>query len=164
MRIDGHDPTRSPKRPSSAQKSDKPTLIACKTVIGFGAPNKAGTSKAHGSPLGAEEIAGAREALGWDHPSRSRCRPTSSTPGALPAFAAQGARRLGKAPGRRRCEIRASSTAACAATCRQSRAGDQAYKKKLAEDRRPSPPARRQKWRSRSINPVVPETSAAPPT
>ena len=50
-----------------AQKSDRPTLIACKTTIGFGAPKKAGTSKAHGEPLGAEELAGAKAAFGWNH-------------------------------------------------------------------------------------------------
>ncbi len=50
----------------TAAKADlRPTLIACRTTIGFGAPKKAGTSGAHGSPLGAAEIAGAREALGW---------------------------------------------------------------------------------------------------
>jgi transketolase len=48
--------------------SDRPTLIACKTTIGFGAPKKAGTEKAHGSPLGADEIAGARKALDWEYP------------------------------------------------------------------------------------------------
>ena len=42
-------------------------MIACKTTIGFGAPNKAGTSKAHGEPLGAEELAGAKKALGWNY-------------------------------------------------------------------------------------------------
>ena len=47
--------------------SDKPVLIACKTVIGFGAPTKAGTASSHGSPLGPDEIAGARKALGWNH-------------------------------------------------------------------------------------------------
>ncbi len=50
-----------------AQKSDKPVLIACRTIIGFGAPTRAGTSKAHGEPLGAEEIAGARKALNWPY-------------------------------------------------------------------------------------------------
>src|SRR5262249_22030339 len=51
-----------------AQKSDRPTLIACKTIIAFGAPTKAGSEKSHGSPLGAEEIAGARKKLNWDAP------------------------------------------------------------------------------------------------
>ena len=45
--------------------ADKPTLIVCKTAIGKGSPNRAGTSKAHGEPLGAEEIKLTREALGW---------------------------------------------------------------------------------------------------
>ena len=48
--------------------SDRPSLIACRTTIAFGAPTKAGTAAAHGSPLGADEIAGARERLGWDEP------------------------------------------------------------------------------------------------
>ncbi len=65
--IDGHDPDAIASAIRQAQASDKPTLIAAKTTIGFGAPTKAGTQKAHGSPLGAEEIAGTREALGWPH-------------------------------------------------------------------------------------------------
>jgi transketolase len=65
-RIDGHDPEAIAAAIEAARKSDRPTLIAAKTTIGFGAPTRAGTSKAHGSPLGAEEIAGARKALGWD--------------------------------------------------------------------------------------------------
>ncbi len=63
--VDGHDPEAIAAALEAAQNSDKPTMIACKTQIGFGAPHKAGTAKAHGSPLGADEIAGAREALGW---------------------------------------------------------------------------------------------------
>jgi transketolase len=51
----------------AAATSDKPVLIACKTTIGFGAPKRAGTSKAHGEPLGAEEMAGAKAALGWTY-------------------------------------------------------------------------------------------------
>jgi transketolase len=65
VRIDGHDEKAILRAIRRAQKSDKPTLIACKTQIGYGAPKRAGTSKAHGEPLGAEEIAGARAALGW---------------------------------------------------------------------------------------------------
>ncbi|RTL52199.1 MAG: transketolase [Bradyrhizobiaceae bacterium] len=65
-RIDGHDHKAIADALTRAQKSDKPTLIACKTIIAFGAPTKAGSEKSHGSPLGAEEIAGARKKLGWD--------------------------------------------------------------------------------------------------
>jgi transketolase len=68
FRIDGHDPEAIGKAIEDAQKSDKPTLIACKTTIGFGAPNKAGKASAHGSPLGADEIAATRKALNWDLP------------------------------------------------------------------------------------------------
>jgi transketolase len=67
-RVDGHDPEAIADALEAARRSDRPTLIACKTTIGFGAPTKAGTNKAHGSALGAEEIAGARKALGWDYP------------------------------------------------------------------------------------------------
>ena len=62
--VDGHDQDAIAKAIEAAHTSDRPTLIACKTVIGFGAPKRAGTSKAHGEPLGAEELAGAKAALG----------------------------------------------------------------------------------------------------
>ncbi|HEY0219262.1 MAG TPA: transketolase [Afipia sp.] len=67
-RVDGHDHKAIAVALSRAQTSDKPTLIACKTIIAFGAPTKAGSEKSHGSPLGAEEIAGARKKLNWDAP------------------------------------------------------------------------------------------------
>ncbi|MBU6508026.1 MAG: transketolase, partial [Alphaproteobacteria bacterium] len=66
--IDGHDTDQIAAAIAKAQQSDRPTLIACRTIIAFGAPTKAGTAAAHGSPLGAEEIAGARRRLGWDSP------------------------------------------------------------------------------------------------
>ncbi|MCJ8308444.1 MAG: transketolase [Rhizobiaceae bacterium] len=66
IRVDGHDHEAIASAIEAAHASDKPTMIACKTQIGFGAPNKAGTAAAHGAPLGPDEIAGAREALGWD--------------------------------------------------------------------------------------------------
>ena len=67
LEIDGHDYGEIEKAIEKAQKSDKPTLIACKTKIGFGAPTKCGTSKCHGSPLGAEEVAAMRKALDWNY-------------------------------------------------------------------------------------------------
>ncbi len=67
MRVDGHNADEIAAALSSVQTSDKPSLIACKTIIGYGAPNKQGTAATHGSPLGAEEITGARKGLGWDH-------------------------------------------------------------------------------------------------
>jgi transketolase len=67
-RIDGHDTDAIAAAIERAQQSDRPNLIACRTVIAFGAPTKAGTAAAHGSPLGAAEIAAARERLGWNYP------------------------------------------------------------------------------------------------
>ena len=69
IEIDGHDQNAIEKALLAAKASDKPTLIAAKTTIGFGAPKKAGTEKVHGSPLGAEELAGAKAALGIDYPA-----------------------------------------------------------------------------------------------
>ncbi|MCV9998499.1 transketolase [Pararhizobium sp. YC-54] len=66
IRVDGHDPEQIAAAIEAAQKSDRPTFIACKTIIGFGAPNKQGTHKVHGAPLGAEEIAATRKALNWE--------------------------------------------------------------------------------------------------
>ena len=66
-RIDGHDPAAIAAALEKAQTSDRPVMIACKTTIGFGAPTKAGKSSSHGSPLGADEIKGAREKLGWSY-------------------------------------------------------------------------------------------------
>jgi transketolase len=65
--VDGHDPVAILAALERAKTSDKPVLIAAKTTIGFGAPKKAGTHAVHGAPLGAEEIAGAREKLGWPY-------------------------------------------------------------------------------------------------
>ncbi|WP_269585589.1 transketolase [Roseibium sp. Sym1] len=67
LSVDGHDPVAISAAIRQAQASDRPTLIAAKTTIGFGAPTKSGTAKVHGAPLGAEEIAGTREALNWPH-------------------------------------------------------------------------------------------------
>jgi transketolase len=66
-RIDGQDHQAVADAIRRAQQSDRPSLIACRTTIAFGAPTKAGTAAAHGAPLGASEIAGARERLGWNY-------------------------------------------------------------------------------------------------
>jgi len=65
-RIDGFDHNQIADAIRRARQSDRPSLIACKTIIAYGAPTKAGTAGAHGSPLGAEEIKGAKERLGWE--------------------------------------------------------------------------------------------------
>ena len=66
--VDGHDPLAVAEAIKAAKADARPSIIRCKTTIGYGAPNKAGTSGSHGSPLGDEEIKGAREALGWTAP------------------------------------------------------------------------------------------------
>ena len=68
LACDGHDADAVAAALAQAQKNDRPTMIACKTIIGFGSPKKQGTSGVHGSPLGADEIAAARKVLGWDAP------------------------------------------------------------------------------------------------
>ena len=66
--VDGHDPVEIKTAIETAQKSsDKPTLICCRTTIGFGSPNKSGKESSHGSPLGKDEVVATREALGWEH-------------------------------------------------------------------------------------------------
>lgn len=67
LEIDGHNYEEIEQAITKAQQSDKPTIISCKTKIGFGAPSKCGTSKCHGSPLGQEEIDGMRKALNWEY-------------------------------------------------------------------------------------------------
>ncbi|MDX5360705.1 MAG: transketolase, partial [Alphaproteobacteria bacterium] len=66
--VDGHDPEAVAAAIARARTSPLPSLIACKTVIGYGAPNKKGTAGVHGSPLGADEIAAARKELNWPYP------------------------------------------------------------------------------------------------
>ncbi|WP_460144276.1 transketolase [Pseudomonas sp. S2_A02] len=65
--VDGHDPEEIKIAIETARKSEQPTLICCKTTIGFGSPNKQGKEDCHGAPLGDAEIALTREALKWNH-------------------------------------------------------------------------------------------------
>ena len=67
IEINGHDYEEIEQAIIKAQKSDRPSLIACKTKIGFGAPNKCGTNKCHGSPLGADEVSAMRQELNWNY-------------------------------------------------------------------------------------------------
>ena len=68
IEVDGHDNEAIANALAEARSDEtRPTLIACKTIIGFGSPNKQGTSATHGAPLGDEEITLTRKALGWDH-------------------------------------------------------------------------------------------------
>ncbi|UTW54988.1 transketolase [Kordiimonas sp. SCSIO 12610] len=65
--VDGHDPEAIEAAIAEAQRSDLPSMIACRTTIGYGSPNKQGTAATHGAPLGDDEIANAREFLNWPH-------------------------------------------------------------------------------------------------
>ncbi len=67
--VDGHDPETIAVAIDSARKDNRPSLIACKTIIGYGSPNKQGTSATHGAPLGEQEIVLTKEALGWTSPA-----------------------------------------------------------------------------------------------
>jgi len=97
---DGHDPASIRAALAQAAASDLPSLVQCQTIIGFGAPTKAGTEKTHGSPLGAAEVAGAKEKLGW-----------TSAPFEIPADVAA----VWKAAGARGSAERAAWTARLAA-------------------------------------------------
>ncbi len=85
-RVDGHDPAAVAAALSLAVRSKKPTLIACRTIIGFAAPTKAGTAAAHGRPLGGTEAEAAKQALDWAHP------PFSVPPDLQVRWAAAGSR------------------------------------------------------------------------
>ncbi|MBB4381363.1 transketolase [Bradyrhizobium sp. Rc3b] len=133
-KIDGHDQAAIADAITRAKKSNKPTLIACRTTIGFGAPHKAGTSKVHGEALGAEELKAAKENLGIS------LEPFAVADDALKAWRAAGSRgaaarrewegRLGELGSRKRAEferrLRHERPAALAKAVR-------AYKKELLE-------------------------------
>src|SRR5262245_11984191 len=108
-RIDGHDPDAIARAIEQAKASARPSLIACRTVIGYGAPTKAGSEKSHGSPLGGDEVKGARERLGWSEgafeiPAEVRERWRSAGRAGKPAHAAWHDR-LNALPAARRTEF-----------------------------------------------------------
>ena len=141
-------PTRSPRRSRGRSASERPSLIACRTTIAFGAPTKAGTAAAHGAPLGAAEIAGARAA------ARLAVRRRSSIPDDVPRAWARGGRarrRRARAPGAQRLDAadagaaRANSSAASSGAAAR-RAGAAAI---AGDQARSSPPRRRRSRRGR---------------
>ena len=67
-RVDGHDHDAIAQAINEERETNRPSLIACRTVIGYGAPTRQGTEKVHGAPLGADELAKTREALCWPYP------------------------------------------------------------------------------------------------
>ena len=67
LEINGHNEKQIKKAISKASKSNKPTIISCKTIIGFGSPNKSGKASSHGSPLGDDEIKLVRRKLKWNN-------------------------------------------------------------------------------------------------
>ena len=68
-KVDGHDPEAVKKAVETARASDRPSLICCQTIIGWGSPNKQGKEECHGAALGADEVALTRQNIGWPHPA-----------------------------------------------------------------------------------------------
>jgi len=141
MRVDGHNMDAVRGALQAAQTADRPTLIACKTIIGYGAPKIAGTGPAHGGPYGAEEVAGIRTAINWPH------APFVVPDEILQAWRKIGAqespssRRLGEAPRRFRQarKLRGSALrASCPTDCRRR---SMSTRRKSSRARRPTPRA-----------------------
>jgi transketolase len=159
LACDGHDPEAIANCIEQAQKSDRPTLIACKTTIGFGAPTKAGTKAVHGSALGKDEIAATRKALNWASP------PFEIPSDILDAWRLAG---LNSAKKRKDWEARLAGTGADArAEFERRMRGDlpvgfdeaiAAYKKKLAVDKPKVATRKSSEMALEVINGVVPET------
>ena len=157
--VDGHDPEAIAAAIEKARKSDRPSFIACKTTIGFGAPTRAGTNKAHGSPLGAEEIAGARKALGWEYP-----------PFEIPSDILNSWRDAGTSAAQKRGDWEkrlAAAEAEIRAEFERRMQGDlpagldaaiSAYKSKLAEDKPKVATRKSSEMALEVINGIVPET------
>ena len=139
--LDGHDPEAIAAALGEARRGDdRPTMIRCRTIIGYGAPSKAGTAATHGSPLGEKEVAGARAQLGWRHPPFVIPNEIVSAWRAAGARGAAGcaawAKRLAGAPEAQRAEfervIAGELPAAFAATIESIKAKAAAEKPKLA--------------------------------
>jgi transketolase len=158
--VDGLDPDAVTRAIRKARNvTDKPSLIACKTVIGYGAPTKAGTAATHGSPLGKDEVAGARQKLGWNYPPFDIPEPIFS------AWRKIGAR--GKSARRKWTKRHAAMADADRAEFDRRQKGDippavgeaiAAFKAKVAADK-PSWATRKSSQETLEvINPVLPDT------
>jgi transketolase len=158
--VDGFDQDAVARAIRKAQKvTDKPSMIACKTIIGYGAPTKAGTAGAHGSPLGKDEIAGARQNLGWPWPPFDVPEPIFT------AWRKAGAK--GKSARRRWDERHAAMAEADRTEFDRRQKGDipasvdeaiKAFKAKMAADK-PSWATRKSSQEAlEAINPVLPDT------
>jgi transketolase len=159
IEIDGHDQAAVEKALLEAKQSDRPTLIAAKTTIGYGAPKKAGTEKVHGNPLGAEELAAAKENLGITYPAFEIPAET------LAKWRAAGTRsqnmrgewqaRLAASANKAEFERRIAGTLPAGFA-----AAMDAHKKKLAEDKPKVATRKSSQMALEVINKVVPETVA----
>jgi transketolase len=158
-RVDGHDHDEIAGAIEAAHRSDRPSMIACRTTIGFGAPTKAGTAGAHGAPLGADEIAGARKALGWTSAPfevPTDIRDAWRIAGLKAAHTRKDwEKRLDDLDSEKRGEferrMRGDLPAAFASTIAE-------YKRKLAEDKPKVATRKASEMALDVINPVVPET------
>jgi len=157
IEIDGHDQAAVEAALLQARQADRPTLIAAKTTIGYGAPKKAGTEKVHGAPLGAEELAAAKEKLGITYPAFEIPSET------LAKWRAAGTRsqnlrgewqaRLAASPKRAEFERRMAGTLP-----EGFAAAMDAHRKKLAEDKPKVATRKSSQMALEVINKVVPET------
>jgi len=159
IEADGHAPLAVAHALEHARLSDRPTLIACKTTIGFGAPTKAGTADVHGSPLGEKEISAAREALGWKSPPfeipESILKAWRKFGGRGATQSAAWRQRLAEMPAGKRAEFDRRLSGGLPP---ELDAAMLAYKKKLAEEK-PTVATRKASQNALDvINAIVPET------
>ena len=138
----------APRARRGAWPTPRPSLVACRTVIGKGAPNKQGTHNVHGAPLGADEIAATREALGWTAEPFVVPDDILADWRSLGAGGAQ-ARAEWQQRARKRFAQRANSTRRMAGELPAGDDAGKATRRLAAASRRRSPPARPRSWRSR---------------
>ena len=133
----------------------RPSLIRCKTIIGFGAPNKQGTAATHGAALGADEVAAARKELGWDLP------PFEIPDDVLTAWRAAGQARLGRSramEGPARCRAAARTSSSRASPARSATPGSSPISTELLADLKPVATRKASEMALEAINAAIPAT------